>query len=1005
MPTKGNFKNKILINFLIAAIFFSLAVLTPSGSDGIKTSYNSIQLSFCPSVSIEIAAAILVGPYIWPGIAIAAFAGALIKGFSLTSAILAGLAHSMGALASGLVVHHWIKNKNPFLKVREFLYYLVIVALFISSGISALRALSISLNLENFASFQTLFLALWVNSINSILVVIPFIIAWGTKPVAKTRTPPFHTAAFYIILAVALIIRTLSSRQVNNAGEFFLFTDYFVIPIIILATTFFGLRGAVSVSLAYSILSIAAPELGLAFFSSRLTLSNFPFLQSYQAIVAATGLLSAATLSERDQALQDALELHVTQQAFLNNAGIWLSTMDANNNIITWSKGAEKISGYNQQEIEGNKHFWENILLPAEGIATNKTAFLKSISEVVFLQNIEIPIKTRSGETRLISWSINTLESSKGNGLGKIVTGTDITAQREAENHLRLERDLAESLVNAAMTISGTLDREEIIHRILSQAITVIPCDGVNLLMLQGANLKVVYQYGYQNLDTPESMSDTKFSPAEIRTILENVETDDRTLIADTWQDPRWFATSTTDWIRSYISVPIKLRGTFLGLVNLDSSKPNNFNYAHVRTLKTLCALISNTIDIAQRYDDIQVQAGELEKRVKERTAELSATNQELQRALRLKDEFLANMSHELRTPLTAILGMSELLESQARGPMNDTQIRYTQTIMDSGQHLLSLINDILDLAKIEAGKLDISINSIHVSEICDSCAHMIRPIAQSKNIQFDLVMTKPDMIIQADPLRLKQILINLLNNAVKFTDENGRIGLKINHEPNAQNIQFCVWDTGIGISPEDAKKIFKPFAQLDGSLSRSFEGAGLGLTLVAKLAELHDGSVKLESEGIRGKGSQMIVTLPIHQEKPLSAYVPPSVAATDVLLIEDNHTSIQRITSALSSAGFTVRIAKCTEEAADLDRSGYPDLVIINMQTCKTDGWKVLKKLHNWFSPCTPPIIAITSISLPGDEKLAIESGASAYLTKPVDMARLSNLVSSLIEKREAHE
>ena len=401
----------------------------------------------------------------------------------------------------------------------------------------------------------------------------------------------------------------------------------------------------------------------------------------------------------------------------------------------------------------------------------------------------------------------------------------------------------------------------------------------------------------------------------------------------------------------------------------------------------------------------MQFQAEELDKRVKERTSELSLANQQLQRALRLKDEFLANMSHELRTPLTAILGMSELLESQVRGPMNETQIRYTKTIIDSGQHLLSLINDILDLAKIEAEKLDIAIETIHVSEVCESCIYMIRPLAQAKNIQLDFTLQQPGPVIQADPLRLKQILINLLNNAVKFTPEGGTVGLEVHKSSSAPNILFHIWDTGIGIAPEDANKLFKPFSQLDGSLSRSFEGAGLGLTLVAKLVELHGGSIKMESDGVRGKGTKLTITLPMNQEELLSADLPPSPSTADVLLIEDNNNSIQQINQALNCSGFTVRAAKCTEEAADLDRSGYPDLVIINMQTCKTDGWDTLRKLRSWFSPCTPPIIALTSVSLPGDNERAVASGVSAYLEKPVNLKQLSTLVSTLLGKSETYD
>ena len=997
MPNKGNFKKFLLTNVIVAVVYFGMAALTLPGTDGINTSFSSNRLSICPVITIEVAASILIGPFIWPGLAIASFAGALIKGFSITSALIASIAHSMGALSSGIVVQRWIKNKNPFQKIQDFLHYLVIVAIFISCGISALRALSITLNLGNFNSFTAIFGTLWVSAINSLLIVTPFIIAWGTKSVTKTKKTLVHSSIIALILTLALISWTLFGSQINS-GNMNIHSEYIIIPVVILATALYGLRGAVSASLLYSILSIAFPAIGFSLFPATSSLHSRMFLQSYQAVVACTGLLAAAALSERDKALQTVLQSHGTQQTFLSNASIWLNTMDKNNKIITWSKGAEIISGYSFEEAVGAFQFWRNLLPQQDNHELYQKQLYDRIEKETHLENLEVQIQTKNGEKRLISWNINTLESDNGEKLGRIVFGTDITNQRGTEDQLRQERDLAEAIVKAAAVISESLEIEEVIQRILSQVLAVIPCDGANIMLLEDDLAKISYQQGYENIENPEIVSTIQLSIRDTHSIAEQIGNSCPVLIQNTLDDPNWSSVLGMEWILSHISVPIRSHGEILGLLNLDSAKPNTFSYAHMRTMQTFGALLGNSLENAQRFGDVQNQADFLEQRVMERTAELRAANQELTRALNTKDEFLANMSHELRTPLTAILGMSEMLESQTRGSLNDVQLQYAQTIIDSGQHLLALINDILDLAKIDSEKLNLNIDTISVKDVCDSCLSIIRESAQQKGIDLKFTLDQPEATLQADPLRLKQILINLLNNAVKFTPENGSVGLQVLTGEEEQIAQFIIWDTGIGIKTADAQKLFQPFVQLDASLNRSFEGTGLGLTLVAKITELHGGSIKLESKGVQGKGTKMTVTLPRVQEKH-SASLPTFPIKANVLLIEDQIETIEKVKHVLDSVGLTMRAGRCSKEAADLDRSGYPDLVILNLQTCKTNGWNIISQIPEWFSPCNPPIIAVSSIELPGDKERALAAGATAFLTKPINTNHLSDLINNLLE------
>jgi PAS domain S-box-containing protein len=240
----------------------------------------------------------------------------------------------------------------------------------------------------------------------------------------------------------------------------------------------------------------------------------------------------------------------------------------------------------------------------------------------------------------------------------------------------------------------------------------------------------------------------------------------------------------------------------------------------------------------------------------------LSLKNEELAHAMQMKDEFLASMSHELRTPLNAILGNSEILLDELLGSINERQRKAVNSIERSGQHLLSLINDILDLAKIGSGQIELQLAPIPIQNLCDSCIGFIQPLAQKKQIQLEIHLSIPDLaMLQGDERRLRQVLINLLSNAIKFTPDGGNVTLDVQSNVELKIIQFSVKDTGVGIAPENLQKLFQAFVQVDSSLNRRHEGTGLGLAIVKKIVELHNGTVSVEST--IGQGSCFTVSFP----------------------------------------------------------------------------------------------------------------------------------------------
>ena len=428
-----------------------------------------------------------------------------------------------------------------------------------------------------------------------------------------------------------------------------------------------------------------------------------------------------------------------------------------------------------------------------------------------------------------------------------------------------------------------------------------------------------------------------------------------------------------------------------------------------------VCDVNGNIVMIQSVVRDI-TQRKAAEEELRKSRDQLSAANIALQKASQTKNEFLANMSHELRTPLNGILGMSEILLEEIRGPLNERQNNMVSIIESSGQHLLSLINDILDLSKIEAGKFDLHLEDVSIMSVCQTSLTFIKEPAAKKNIRVEFEIDPHVHAVYADIRRLKQILINLLSNAVKFTMPKGQVILKVTPDIGNHMINFSVIDNGIGISVDDQKRLFTPFSQVDSSLTREYEGTGLGLALVAELVTLHGGSVKLESEV--GKGSTFVVSIPwraapsredpinldgysVEQTTPIQALEQkePKSKGT-ILLAEDMETNIMVITDYLESLGFTIIIASTGREAIEHAEEHNPDLILMDIQMPVMDGFEATRRLRANPRFANVPIIALTAFAMTGDRERCLEAGATDYLSKPVKLKQLAELVTDLLKE-----
>jgi signal transduction histidine kinase/DNA-binding response OmpR family regulator len=397
--------------------------------------------------------------------------------------------------------------------------------------------------------------------------------------------------------------------------------------------------------------------------------------------------------------------------------------------------------------------------------------------------------------------------------------------------------------------------------------------------------------------------------------------------------------------------------------------------------------------------------------------------NVQLEDASRMKSEFLANMSHELRTPLNAIIGFSEVLRDGLMGELTDQQRGFIGDIFGSGQHLLSLINDILDLSKVEAGKMTLDLEPVQVSSLFTNSLSIVREKAAAHRVRLTLDAAEDLGSIQVDARKVKQIVYNLLSNAIKFTNESGQVTMRVGRVPRAdvgqvsgpgpgrsfpladsefaEFLKISVADTGIGISGDGMERLFQPFSQIDSGLARRYDGTGLGMAMVKLLAELHGGTVAVE--GAEEQGACFTVWLPLRaaEEAREALDRAPDAVRSDTLpgarvalVVEDDPKSAELIRLQLEAEGFTVLHAASAEAALVLAAQQPLSLITLDILLPGMDGWEFLGCVRQVSAlKCIPVVI----ISIVADRRKGFSLGAAAVMQKPISRQELYEALAEL--------
>ncbi len=693
--------------------------------------------------------------------------------------------------------------------------------------------------------------------------------------------------------------------------------------------------------------------------------------------------------------------------------------------FTVWNRQMQTLTGYTLDEI--NRLGWEQSLKPVsmQGLSNNEDIVHTESN----LYNEELEIYHKDGRKLIISMSRTTLSDEDSNSY-LLALIQDISDRKQTEMRLKQQATQEHLLSAITQSMRSSLALTEILNSTVEQVHQVLACDrvlvyrvfaggtGAAIAEAVSSNWLKVLDIVFPEEVFPEHNYE-RYAQGRIYTLSDR-------------EDPEQFVLPCLVeflkeiQVRAKLVVPIVQNQKLWGLlIAHQCDRPRQWQIWEIDLLKQVTNQLAIAIQQASLFEKLQQELTvrqQAEAKLTEINQKLAISNEELVRATRLKDDFLANMSHELRTPLNAILGMTEGLKDGVFGTVSDRQMKALQTVESSGIHLLALINDILDVAKIESGKVTLELNSVSIENLCQSSMTFIHQQASAKNIQLIARIPPhlPEMML--DERRLKQVLINLLNNAVKFTPEGGTITLSVSHYPVSINLEtanylrITVMDTGIGISAENIQKLFQPFIQIDSALNRQYVGTGLGLALVKRIVELHGGKVSLTSE--LGVGSCFMVDLPYqasvtydilanlptsttNSEFRLSTYNATKATPPLILIADDNEANISTLSAYLEAKGYRLLLAKNGQEAIAIAKEHHPDLILMDIQMPVLDGLEATRQIRLDPNLVNVPIIAITALAMTGDREQCLAAGANEYITKPVKLKQLASDIQQLLHKQ----
>ena len=674
-------------------------------------------------------------------------------------------------------------------------------------------------------------------------------------------------------------------------------------------------------------------------------------------------------------------------------AGMSISRLE-DGRVLDVNEAFVRVSGFSREELIGMSSLDIGIWVHPE----DRRQLAETLRRDGFLRHLEKEFRTKSGEVRHGLFNVEPVCIGGEDCLLTLVL--DITRRTEAEAALRRSQSVLQAHQHALMRLTKSQhiasgDWPAALEELMQTSARVLAVDRASVWLLDrtGTALDCVelYEQGQARHSRGPRLNVAEY-PRYFAELLQEQVVDAH----DVAGDPR---TSEMQpylkalGIASLLDVPIFFGGRLAGVVCHERvGEPHTWTTEEAQFATSIGNLVTLSYEAKQR---------------REAEHALMTAKEAAEFANRAKSDFLATMSHEIRTPMNAIVGMADLLSET---PLNEDQREYVQIFRDAGSNLLSLINDVLDLSKIEAGHLDLDVVDFDLNDLVQRAAELVAVRAGEKNLEL-AYQIQPDVptSLVGDPNRLRQVLLNLLGNAIKFTDQ-GEVVLRVERNPRADgpgNILFTVRDTGIGIPEDKLAAIFERFTQVDSSMTRPYSGTGLGLTISRRLVERMGGKMWVDSELGAGSTFSFTAKFAVHVH-PASA-VPPvqweQVAGLRTLIVDDNTTNRLIVRETLAGWGIPTSEAPGGEEALlELRRAaqtGVPyRLIILDVRMPKLSGWQVADTVSRTPSLAGVAIIMLTSERRAGDQARARECGVVRYLTKPFRRSDLFNGMMAVIGK-----
>ncbi|OQX96600.1 hypothetical protein B6I21_00550 [candidate division KSB1 bacterium 4572_119] len=678
-----------------------------------------------------------------------------------------------------------------------------------------------------------------------------------------------------------------------------------------------------------------------------------------------------------------------------------LLVVDRRGNCTYINQYGRKLLGYEAKQLTSKKlpNFFADMeqLQKSYGDAVN-----------VELRDYEAKVKPKSGKAILCSWNVRYLFDPDGNNIGAMCVGRDISEYKAMREKLEeYSRDLEKQVARRTNELKTKINQlskilkigEDIamnleIGKIISNICGAIKSMGWQVVIFtlkeeESNEFKIAAYAGLNQSQLRSFVSKRNFIYKDVFKFAQ-----DEFKISYSYMVKKHLsgnakrlpneAENNTWQPGDVLMIPVKYKKKILGFINVFNPVSKNYpEKQQVQVLETFAHKAAVCIENRRLFDETQIRAKELTK------------------ANRVKTNFFTTMSHELRTPLNSITSLTDVLIKQMSGELNPEQLKQVKIISQNGKDLLKLINDLLDLSRIDAGKMDVSYNYFSIRELIQTSIDKMRPLCDRKNLKLELRVDRnfPKYVF-SDSDKIRQVLTNLLGNAVKFTQK-GKIKVSAKFDQRASSIQLSVADSGIGMSENEADQIFKKFSRTENVSRKKIEGSGLGLSISYQLLQLMGGSIHVESK--KGKGSTFHVTIPVkkittERQAPTTAEkidktVPPTRQGNKkksrrqqktILVIDDNRDNQYAAKFILEEQGHRAIFAGDGAEGIQQAKKEKPDLILMDLMMPGIDGYQATRKIRNINQFKKVPIIAMTAKTPREDKKKAIKAGCNDYLNKP---------------------